>query len=195
MSFKIWKNDIFSTRKLMSLKLALLSVLLFTENANAIDVQRTIFSADVVASACHVVVDADGSSGGSLTFDTYHKSIKAPVAPRYFSVRLYEVGESIPGCTAFLAGKVATLSFGNPGQLDAGGVVTRGAGDGVRIDIRAVDAEADLHSSITMSENNINYPVAFATKGTFRFQAQPIMPKDVKVGEYRGALAFVISYQ
>lgn len=31
-------------------------------------VQKTLFSADVVASACHVVVDADGTGSSRLTF-------------------------------------------------------------------------------------------------------------------------------
>ncbi|MBN6398166.1 fimbrial protein, partial [Escherichia coli] len=37
-------------------------------------VQRTIFSADVVASACHVVIDGNGAGQGQLTFDTFRKS-------------------------------------------------------------------------------------------------------------------------
>ena len=106
-------------------------------------VQKTVFSADVVASACHVVVDVDSTgNSGRLTFGTYRKSTGASVPPRDFAVRLYESGATVQGCSAFKAGRVATLDFGNPGQLDAGGVVTRGAGDGIRVDVRAVDAEA-----------------------------------------------------
>ncbi|MEC9877109.1 fimbrial protein, partial [Escherichia ruysiae] len=103
-------------------------------------VQKTVFSADVVASACHVVVDADSTgNSGRLAFGTYRKSTGTSVPPRDFIVRLYESGATVQGCSAFQAGQVATLDFGNPGQLDAGGVVTRGAGDGVRVDVRAVD--------------------------------------------------------
>ncbi|EGB1029837.1 hypothetical protein H6Y77_003402 [Salmonella enterica subsp. enterica serovar Reading] len=94
-------------------------------------VQKTLFSADVVASACHVVVDADGTGSSRLTFGTYRKSSAAPVPPRDFTVRLYETGATVQGCSAFLAGQIATLNFGNPGQLDGQGVVTRGAGDGM----------------------------------------------------------------
>ncbi|EBX5888798.1 fimbrial protein, partial [Salmonella enterica subsp. enterica] len=90
-------------------------------------VQKTLFSADVVASACHVVVDADGTGSSRLTFGTYRKSSAAPVPPRDFTVRLYETGATVQGCSAFLAGQIATLNFGNPGQLDGQGVVTRGA--------------------------------------------------------------------
>lgn len=88
-------------------------------------VQKTLFSADVVASACHVVVDADGTGSSRLTFGTYRKSSAAPVPPRDFTVRLYETGATVQGCSAFLAGQIATLNFGNPGQLDGQGVVTR----------------------------------------------------------------------
>ncbi|HDJ8648372.1 TPA: fimbrial protein, partial [Escherichia coli] len=55
--------------------------------------QRIVFSADIVASACHVVVDADSNgNSGQLTFGTYRKSTGTPVPPRDFTVRLYESG-------------------------------------------------------------------------------------------------------
>ncbi|EFA4233676.1 K88 fimbrial protein FaeC [Escherichia coli] len=159
-------------------------------------VQKTVFSADVVASACHAVVDADSTgNSGRLTFGTYRKSTGAPVPPRDFTVRLYEPGATVQGCSAFLAGQVATLDFGNPGQLDAAGVVTRGAGDGIRVDVRAVDTQADYHGRLTQDNHSVKYPVDFAAKGQFRFRAQPVFPADVKAGEYSGALTFVVTYQ
>ncbi|MBB6773249.1 fimbrial protein, partial [Escherichia coli] len=73
-------------------------------------VQKTVFSVDVVASACHVVVDADSTgNSGRLTFGTYRKSTGASVPPRDFTVRLYESGATVQGCSAFKAGRVATL--------------------------------------------------------------------------------------
>lgn len=96
-------------------------------------VQKTLFSADVVASACHVVVDADGTGSSRLTFGTYRKSSAAPVPPRDFTVRLYETGATVQGCSAFLAGQIATLNFGNPGQLDGQGVVIRAANRAARL--------------------------------------------------------------
>lgn len=159
-------------------------------------IQKTVFNADVVASACHVVVEADGTGNSSrLTFGTYRKSTGTSVPPRDFTVRLYEQGSTVQGCSAFQAGRIATLDFGNPGQLDAGGVVTRGAGDGIRVDVRAVDAEADYRGRLTLANHSVNYPVEFATRGQFRFRAQPEFPKDVKAGEYSGALTFVVTYQ
>ncbi|EBG1461678.1 type 1 fimbrial protein, partial [Salmonella enterica] len=156
---------------------------------------KTLFSADVVASACHVVVDADGAGSSHMTFGTYRKSSAAPVPPREFSVRLFESGATVQGCSAFRAGQVATLDFGNPGQLDAAGVVTRGAGDGIRIDVRAIDPQADFRERLTQANHVVNYPVDFAAKGQFRFRAQPVMPTNVKAGEYSGALTFVVAYQ
>ncbi|RIQ16004.1 fimbrial protein, partial [Salmonella enterica] len=131
-------------------------------------VQKTIFSADVVASACHVVVDAEGTSSSRLIFGTYRKSSAVSVPPRDFTVRLYESGATVQGCSAFLAGQIATLDFGNPGQLDAAGVVTHGAGDGIRIDVRAVDAQADTHGRLTQATHTVNYPVDFAARGQYR---------------------------
>ncbi|EKR8900496.1 fimbrial protein, partial [Escherichia coli] len=114
---------------------------------------------------------------------------------RDFTVRLYESGATVQGCSAFQAGRVATLDFGNPGQLDAGGVVTRGAGDGIRVDVRAVDTQADYRGRLTQDSHSVNYPVDFAVKGQFRFRAQPVFPANVKAGEYTGALTFVVTYQ
>ncbi|HHH6703498.1 TPA: fimbrial protein [Escherichia coli] len=159
-------------------------------------IQKIIFNADVVASACHVVVDADSSGNSSrLTFGTYRKSIRGSVQPRDFTVRMYESGATVQGCSAFKAGQIATLDFGNPGQLDAEGVVTRGAGDGIRVDVRAVDTQADYRGRLTQSCHSVNYPVDFAARGQFRFRAQPVFPADVKAGEYAGALTFVVTYQ
>lgn len=149
----------------------------------------------MVASACHVVVDADGTGSSRLTFGTYRKSSAAPVPPRDFTVRLYETGATVQGCSAFLAEQIATLNFGNPGQLDGQGVVTRGAGDGIRIDVRAADTQADFRGRITQANHEVKYPVDFAAKGQFRFRAQPVFPADVKAGEYNGALTFVVTYQ
>ncbi|EQZ28223.1 hypothetical protein G977_02027 [Escherichia coli UMEA 3585-1] len=158
--------------------------------------QKTIFSMDVVASICHVVVEADSSgNSGRLTFGTYRRSTGTSVPPRDFTVRLYESGATVQGCSAFKAGQIATLDFGNPGQLDAGGVVTRGAGDGIRVDVRAVDAQADYRGRLTQDRHSVNYPVEFAAKGQFRFRAQPVFPANVKAGEYTGALTFVVTYQ
>ena len=90
------------------------------------------------------MLDADSiGNSGWLKFGTYRKSTGGAVSPRDFTVRVYGSGAMVKGCSAFEVGLVAALDFVNPGQLDAGGVVTRGAGDGIRVDIRAVDAEAD----------------------------------------------------
>ncbi|ATZ10204.1 fimbrial protein [Erwinia amylovora] len=158
-------------------------------------VQRTLFSADVVSSACHVVVEAVGGGGSRLIFDNYRKSIAAAVPPRDFIVRLFEPGATVQGCSAFLAGQIATMDFGNPGQLDAGGVVTRGAGDGIRVEVRALDAQADFRGRLTQENHSVNYPVDFAAKGQLRFRAQSVIPHGVKAGEYSGALSFVVIYQ
>lgn len=166
---------------------------IFTSATRA-NIHRIVFNADVVASACHAVVDADGIGNNNLTFETYRKSIGNPVFPGTFTIRLYEPGSSIQGCSAFLAGQVATLQFGNAGQLDSAGVVTQGAGDGVRIDVRAKDTQADYRDRLTDSNNTVNYPISFASNGLFKFEAKPIIPDDVRSGEYSGALSFVVTY-
>lgn len=39
---------------------------------------------------------------------------------------------------------------------------TRGAGDGIRVDVRAVDAQADYQGRLTQDSHSVNYPVGFA---------------------------------
>ncbi len=182
-------------KKILHLALGLFLFVNWCRVGNA-GTHQVFFDVDMVASACHVVVDADGAgNGGQLTFGTYRKSTRGAVPSRDFTVRLYESGSTVQGCSAFKAGQVATLDFGNPGQLDAGGVVIRGAGDGIRVDVRAVDAEADYRGRLTQDKHSVNYPVDFAARGQFRFRAQPVFPADVKAGEYSGALTFVVTYQ
>ncbi len=56
----------------------------------------SVFSMDFVASACHVVVEADSSgNSGRLIFGTYRKSSGASVPPSDFTVRLYESGATV----------------------------------------------------------------------------------------------------
>lgn len=174
--------------------ITLISTLFIYLNTASASVYRNTFHADVVASACHAVVEADMAGDNLLTFSTFRKSDNGQVTPRKFTIRLYESGSNVQGCSAFLAGQIATLQFGNPGQLDTGGVVTKGAGDGVRIDVRADDYQADYRNRLTDRNNVINYPVTFASGGQFNFEAKPIIPSDVKAGEYSGALSFVVVY-
>lgn len=162
------------------------------QNTNS---QKNIFTATVVASSCHIRIDADGFDNNLLTFGTFHKSSGTLVAPRTFTVNLLETGATLPGCSAFLTGHIASMKFGNPGQLDSAGVVTRGAGDGVRIYVQAIDTQADYRGRLTDKHDSINYPTDFAAKGLFRFRAKPVMPDTVLPGSYSGALAFVVTWQ
>ncbi len=158
--------------------------------------QKTIFSADVVASACHIMVNADNfDNSGRLTFGTYRKSMSMSVPSRDFSVQLYESGATVAGCSAFKVGSVVTLNFGNQGQLDEHGIVIHGDGDGIRMDVRALDSQSDYQGRLTINNHVVNYPSEFAMKGLFRFRVHPIFPPDVKAGPYHGALTFTVTYQ
>lgn len=174
--------------------IVILSTLSIYFNIANASIHRIFFNADVVASTCHAVVETDITGNNLITFKTFRKSYDEPVMPRNFTIRLYESGSIIQGCSAFLAGQIATLQFGNPGQLDSGGVVTKGAGDGIRIDVRAKDSQADNRNRLTDHNSAVNYPVVFASNGQFNFEAKPIIPSDVRAGEYSGALSFVVIY-
>ncbi|ENF29892.1 K88 fimbrial A domain protein, partial [Escherichia coli P0304816.14] len=60
------------------------------------------------------------------------------------------------------------------------------AGDGIRVDVRAVDTQADYRGRLTQDSHSVKYPVEFAAKGQFRFRAQPVFPANVKAGGIHG---------
>ncbi|SUY95187.1 Uncharacterised protein [Citrobacter freundii] len=167
---------------------------LFLSDAYA-STQRIVFSANIVASACHVRVDADGIGNNMINFGVYNKSLGTVIPPREFTIRLYESGASIQGCSAFHVAQFASIQFGNTGQLDADGVITRGAGERVRIDVRAVDSQADWLGRLSQSHDIVRYPTDFAARGQFRFTAQPLFLSGVQNGKYEGSLSVIVSYQ
>jgi hypothetical protein len=156
--------------------------------------QRVVLHAVVVASACRVVIEGDSVGSSRLSFGVYKKgSGNVPVA-RPLTFWLYEEGATIPGCSAFLVSPLASVHFGNPGQLDGGGVMTRGAGGHVRVDIRAADPQADYRGAITAQSAQVNYPSVFAAQGRLAFLAKPVALEQASAGEYQGTLSFVVTY-
>ncbi|MCX8980968.1 fimbrial protein [Citrobacter portucalensis] len=156
--------------------------------------QRTVIDAIVVASSCRVMVDAGYSGTRLLNFGSWNKSADESPQAGSFTLWLYEDGATMPGCSAFRVAPLASITFGNAGQLDNEGVITRGAGGGIRIDIRALDQEADYRGKIANGNNIINYPSRFVEAGKLRFSALPVNLEKASAGEYRGSVAFVLSY-
>lgn len=156
--------------------------------------QRVVLHAVAVASACRVVIEGDSMGSNRLSFGVYNKGIGELPAARPLTFWLYEEGATLPGCSAFLVAPLATVQFGNTGQLDEGGVVTRGAGDRVRVDIRSADLQADYRGAVTVQSARVNYPSAFASQGKLSFLAKPVALDQASAGEYRGTLSFVVSY-
>lgn len=156
--------------------------------------QRVVVHAVAVASACRVVVEGDSVGNNRLSFGVYNKSTGELPAARPLTFWLYEEGATVPGCSAFQVAPLATVQFGNPGQLDEGGVMTRGAGDHVRVDVRATDEQADNRGAVTSQNARVNYPSVFASQGRLAFMARPVALEQASAGEYRGTLSFVVSY-
>lgn len=156
--------------------------------------QRVVVHAVAVASTCRVVVEGDSVGSNRLSFGVYNKGIGNPPIARPLTFWLYEEGATLPGCSAFLVSPLASVRFGNPGQLDQGGVTTRGAGGHVRVDIRAADPQADYRGVITAQSAQVNYPSAFAAQGRLAFQAKPVALEQASAGEYQGTLSFVVTY-
>ncbi|MEG0171436.1 MAG: fimbrial protein [Acinetobacter sp.] len=157
--------------------------------------QRVILNANVVSSACHVKVQADSMNNNRLTMDAYKKGDSSKIHPKSFYIWVFEDGATLPGCSAFLVGNFVSVHFGNPGQLDEIGVVTRGAGDKIRIEIKSTDNLADYREKITNKRAIVNYPTNFASEGKLSFIAKPVNLEASKSGEYMGALSFVVTYQ
>ncbi|MFQ2048365.1 fimbrial protein [Aeromonas veronii] len=156
--------------------------------------QRTVLNATAVASVCRVVVDADGIGNHRLSFGVYNKALGGEVPAKDFTLWLYEEGATVPGCSAFTVAPLASVAFGDPGQLDDGGVVTRGAGERVRIDVRATDEQASYRGPLTAQYRQVQYPSGFAADGRLAFRAKPVNVAQANAGEYRGTLSFVVSY-
>lgn len=156
--------------------------------------QRLIVNATAVASTCRVVVEADGLGNNQLSLGVYNKALGGDVQAKRFTLWMYEEGATVPGCSAFMVGPYASVEFGNAGQLDHAGVITRGAGDQVRIDVRALDEQADYRGRLNSGQRWVKYPASFAAQGRLGFDARPVNVEQASAGEYRGTLSFVVSY-
>lgn len=151
----------------------------------------------VVASSCSVVVESDSSRSGVISFGEYNQAQKAEIVNKSFTVKLFESGTpSSPGCSAFLAGSgFVSVKFGDQGQLDERGVVTRGGGDNIRIEVRATDPEASNRDPVTSENSVLMYSKEFAQKGIFGFEAEAKGLDTAMPGAYRGSLSLVVSYK
>lgn len=157
---------------------------------------RVIVEGELTAAACRVEIN--GRPGEArITFPEYHKGLRNLIAPQEIQIRLFDDGATVQGCSAFRAGNLVRMNFGNPGQLDERGVVTTGAGDRVRIHVSALDEEASHRNIITDSggRDQVTWPAAFAARGLLRFQAVPSGLEDAQAGEYTGQLSFVLTYE
>ncbi|EEX66675.1 hypothetical protein [Vibrio metoecus] len=153
----------------------------------------------VVGSSCSVVVDNGVSRSGVVDFGLYNTAMRDGPVDKPFQIKLYEKGSTEPGCSAFLAGSgLVTFSFGDESaeQLDRQGVVTRGAGGGVRIAITSTDVgKVSSTQVVNSSMPKLTYSRDFASLGVFGFNARAIGLESASAGSYHGSLSLVISYQ
>ncbi|WP_272663261.1 MULTISPECIES: hypothetical protein [unclassified Providencia] len=180
----------------------------------AVQTTTTTLTATIVASSCVGEIITTGSEGrvaeGSGTVDFGVVNPKTRQAPiRIFSLRLSESVGGKAGCSAFEAyGRkypVATLSFGDVGntQLDDRGVILRddyGSDTTLRVQIEPLDAEGKFIQShgpryITASNAHITYPIVFAAKGLFGFQATLSQWDRVRPGRFNGSLTVTVVYR
>lgn len=171
--------------------------LAFNVYAGELFKSRVTIEGVVVSPACNVEVESDGVKGG-VSFGRYNLSNSEGVVEKNFFIKIYEHGSLIPGCRAFLTGNdFVRFSFGDKStkQLDEHGVITKGAGDSIRIVIRALDSEANNREKITHKNAVVQYPKKFAREGIFRFSARLGMLDHALSGDYYGSLSLVISYQ
>ncbi len=162
---------------------------------------KTTVSIDgvVVGAACSVVVDNGVSRSGVIDFGLYNTAMRSGSADKPFQIKLYEQGSVEAGCSAFLAGSgLVTFSFGDKeaGQLDKRGVVTRGAGDGVRIAITSTDiGNVSSTQVVNSAMSELTYSRDFASQGVFGFNARAVGLESASAGLYHGSLSLVVSYQ
>lgn len=174
----------------------------------------TTITATVVASSCvGEIVTGPASRGragtqGTVDFGVINpKTRQAPV--RTFSLRLSESLGGETRCSAFEAyGRqypVATLYFGDLGgtQLDEDGVIMRrddGQDARLRVHVTPLDTEGAFSQTgapgyVTATHSAIDYPIAFAAKGLFAFQATLHYGEGVTAGGFNGALTVTVAYR
>ncbi|MEQ5635435.1 hypothetical protein AB7179_11470 [Providencia manganoxydans] len=174
----------------------------------------TTLTATIVASSCVGEILTLNSSGraagnaGTVDFGVINpKSRAAPV--RQFSLRLSEVVGGKTGCSAFEAyGRqypVATLSFGDAGntQLDEAGVILRyddGSDTHMRVRVSPLNAEGTFPTAgapgyVTATHAQVTYPIPFAVKGMFDFQAILSEWQAAKSGAFSGTLTVTVVYR
>lgn len=153
----------------------------------------------VVGSACSVVIESGTSRSGVIDFGQYNKALRTGGVDKLFSIKLFENKDTIPGCSAFLAGsELVTLTFGDrsTNQLDEQGVITKGAGDSIRIAISSTDAgKVSSQRKITSKNTALTYSQDFAAKGVFGFNARVERLEEATTGDYHGSLSLVVTYQ
>lgn len=153
----------------------------------------------VVASSCSVSIETGTSRVGFLDFGEYNQSSRSGGITKPFVVKLFENGATSPGCSAFYAGgEFVSIEFGDKGnqQLDERGVITKGAGDNIRIAITSTDTgKVSNQDAITSKNSILKYPRDFAVKGQFGFNAHANGLDVAKAGRYSGSLSLVVSYK
>lgn len=174
----------------------------------------TTITATIVASSCVGEILTETSAGrtasspGTVDFGVINpKTRSAPT--RTFSLRLSETVGGETGCSAFEAyGRQypsAMLTFGDIGetQLDEQGVILRhddGTDARLRVRVTPLNVEGTFITTggpayITASNKQVVYPIEFATKGLFDFQASLSQWDGVKSGRFSGALTVTVVYR
>ena len=204
------------SRYVLRQMLLILIVLVSEESLATADRQITTtrLTATIVASSCvgEIVTASsrDRMTGGPSNVDFGVVNPKSRSIPaQHFSLRLSESIGGASGCSAFEAyGRqypVATLSFGDIGhtQLDEYGVILRnddGSDAWLRVQVTPLNVEGFFVKTgskgyITSEYTDIAYPIAFATKGQFDFQAVLSRWEQVKPGRFSGALTVTVVYK
>lgn len=174
----------------------------------------TTITATIVASSCVGEILTTGAEGrragavGTVDFGVINPKTRSAPA-RTFSLRLSETVGGETGCSAFEAyGRqypAAILTFGDEGlaQLDENGVILRhddGSDARLRVRVSPLNAEGDFITTggpgyVTASNTQIAYPIDFARKGLFDFQATLSQWDGVTSGRFSGALTVTVVYR
>lgn len=183
---------------------ALLPLVVFAESTT------TRITATIVASSCQGAISTNGQRGASGMIDFGVINPKLRAAPvETFSLILTEYTGGEVGCSAFDAYAqtyaFATLTFGDLSnqQLDSQGVVTRyedGSASPIRVRVSPTNSEARFTREsgpgfVTQGDNILLYPVDFAARGQFDFQASLVNVEEAKAGKFTGTLTLTLVYR
>ncbi|GAL14522.1 hypothetical protein JCM19233_5534 [Vibrio astriarenae] len=169
----------------------------YSETSGEVSRNRVVFTGMLKVPTCSYDILAEGISSNNIDFGNIHADY-LDKSPRYFSIVITENDSDKLGCSSLeMISDVVTVSFGdnNNDQIDLNGVITHGAGDGIRVRIKAIDSFASNNDYINSENKTIHYSSEDLSGGLARYSAELLYSSGRPApGSFSGTVSVVIAY-